>query len=229
MNLRLALASVLVVPLAGSVAFAQAPGEADLAPPGMAPAVVVASPPPPIRRLSVGLGIGGMDLAPHSAPDATTSYSMGQIAVRYLATRHLEIELALGGGQEQLEDGSPGYRELSQGVLALRWRFSPQRRWNWWLMAGMGSLAITGPEASDTEREAQTQSTLQFGVGLERRWNRFAIQAEMRVVGVAPNDTEDMPALAYPPNMGTVGTSPANDPYQGKKGGSFSISGNYYF
>ena len=65
---------------AASVAFAQAPGEADLAPPGMAPAVFVAPPPPPIRRLSVGLGIGGIDLAPHSAPDATTSFSLGQIA-----------------------------------------------------------------------------------------------------------------------------------------------------
>lgn len=243
MKLRL-IGFATLLAATSSTAYAQAPGEYEqINAPGMAPVVapaVVVTPPPRIRRWSVGLGIGSLDLAPHSAPDATTTYAVGSLSVRYLATRRLEVELAFAGGREQLEDGSEGYREVSQAVLALRYRFKPQRRWNWWLMAGMGSLAVTPIEASDEEREYATQSTLQFGVGIERRFRRFAIQAELRAVGVAPN--EDAPPMAYPdggPSPTEPGAGggmrlppyepPTSSPYEGKAGGQFSISGNYYF
>ena len=61
-------------------------------------------------------------------------------------------------------------------MLSLRYRFSPQRNWNWWLGAGMGSLAVTYGGDSDDAVDAAQQSTLQFAVGLERRWSRFALQ-----------------------------------------------------
>jgi hypothetical protein len=240
MKLPVVLASLFVA----TTAYAQAPGDytegtaADetVAAPGMvAPVVVVPTPPPPKpRRWSVGLGIGSLSLAPHSAPEVETEYGIGQIAVRYLATRHLEIELAFGGGTEKLDDGEEGNREVSQGVLALRYRFSPGRRWNWWLMAGMGSLAVTEREASKEQHDEAEQSTLQFGVGLERRWSRFALQLELRAVGVKAHDADEMPVggvvtdaggqMALPPEKD--GSYGAGD---GMSGGQLVFSGNYYF
>jgi hypothetical protein len=238
MKLPFVLASLFVA----SAAYAQAPGEYEegTGAPGMAPVVapVVAPtpPPPPVRRWSVGLGFGSMNLAPHSAPDAETQFGVGQLAVRYLATRHLEIELAVGGGREQLEDGEEGDREVSQGVLAVRYRFNPDRPWNLWLMAGMGSLAVTRHDATKQERDDAGQSTLQFGAGLERRWERFALQLELRAVGVKAHDDapESMPVggtvvtdtgMTVPPKEPLPPTS-AND---GMAGGQVVFSGNYYF
>jgi hypothetical protein len=238
MKLGLAFASLF----AASTAYAQAPGDyyEPTGAPGMAAPVVVepAPPPPKPRRWSVGLGFGSLSLAPHHAQDIETQYGIGQIAVRYLATRHLEIELAFGGGREQLEDGYEGNREVNQGVLALRYRFSPQRRWNWWVMAGMGSLAVTQHDASDDEREYASQSTLQFGAGLERRWTRFALQLELRAVGVAPHeDDEVMPVTGVVTDAGgnMMPLPPEKDPSvttnrgDGMSGGQIVFTGNYYF
>jgi hypothetical protein len=238
MKLRVTLASLLVA----STAYAQAPGEVyegDLAPPSMAPVAavpVVGARVAPVRRWSVGVGFGSMELAPHVAPDATTEFDIAQLYVRYRPWRHLELELALGGGSEfDMEDGSYRAREVSTAVLAVRYRFSPQRRWNWWLMAGMGSLAVTREGASDAEREEAHQSTLQFGAGVERRWSRFALQFEARAVGVAPHETdEDMPVrgnVEIAPG-GLMQPLPPSEPGRandGMKGGQFVFSGNYYF
>jgi hypothetical protein len=223
MKLGLVVAPLL---LAGT-AFAQAPGDyygdASVAPPGMAPAAPeYIPPPPPVRaqRWSVGLNVGNMGLAPHMQPDNETEFSLAQLALRYRPWRHLEIELVLGGGSEQAPDGYAGDRELSEAVLSLRYRFNPKRNWNWWLSAGMGSLAVTYVGASDEEHDAAQQSTLQFGVGLERRWSRFALQAELRAVGVAPNDTMDKCANAYDVCGGSR---------DGWAGGQFTLGGSYYF
>ena len=246
MKIGLVLASLVI---ATTSAYAQAPGEmedGDLAPPGMAPVTVVA-PTPPVRQLrwSVGLNLGSMNVAPHMQPENKSEFSVGQLALRYRPWRHLEIELALGGGQEKLPDGTDGGRQLSQSVLALRYRFNPNRPWNWWLMAGMGSFAVTNDGASDQERNDATQSTLQFGVGLERRWHHFALQVEIRAVGVAPQDQAtsgggDVMVTDVPPNSGTDTNTgvmqPPKDPptyttpsRDGWKGGQTTIGASYYF
>jgi hypothetical protein len=234
MKIGLALVSLV---LATTTAYAQAPGDyddGDLAPPGMAPVTVVAAPPPPVRQLrwSVGLNAGHLGVAPHMQPDNQSDFSIGQLVLRYRPWGHLEIELALGGGSEQLPDGTAG-RQVDENVLALRYRFSPNRPWNWWLMAGMGSFAVTNSGASEDEKAAATQSTLQFGVGLERRWRHFALQVELRAVGVAPNDTEM--SVATPPDPVTsTSTMPPKEPYSqttldGWKGGQTTIGASYYF
>ena len=91
-------------------------------------------------------------------------------------------------------------------------------------MAGMGSLAVTCVGASDEERDAATQSTLQFGVGLERRWSRFALQAELRAVGVAPIENGDDKIM--PVDGGPYTESYSRD---GWAGGQFTLGGSYYF
>ena len=234
MKLPVVLASLFVA----GTAYAQAPGgyyEEGATAPGMVEptAPIAPTPPPPKpRRWSVGLGVGSLSLAPHDAPDVETEYGLGQIAVRYLATRHLEIELAFAGGREKLDDGEAGDREVNQGVLALRYRFSPGRTWNWWLMAGMGSLAVTREGATEDERDYAQQSTLQFGAGLERRWSRFALQLELRAVGVKAHDVEDMPIrgeTTSPDGMALPPREPVYDAGDGMSGGQLVFSGNYYF
>ena len=238
MKLRVTLASLLVA----STAYAQAPGEevyeGELAPPSMAAPiaapVVVVAPVAPVRRWSIGLGFGSMELAPHVAPDAVTEFDIASLYVRYRPWRHIELELALGGGSEfDMENGSYQAREVSSAVLAVRYRFSPQHRWNWWLMAGMGTLAVTRQDASDEERDYANQSTLQFGAGVERRWSRFALQFEVRAVGVAPHEVEDgdMTSTVEVAPGGRMPLPPDSDgrTHDGMKGGQFVFSGNYYF
>jgi hypothetical protein len=216
---------------ASSVAYAQAPGDVEpsedaVAAPGMAPVVVVAAP-APVRRWSVGVGVGGLELAPHQAPDDTTSFDIGTIAVRYRAWRHLEIELAFAGGNES--DNANGYnadREISEAVLALRYRFNPHHHWNWWLMAGMGTLAITRKDATDDEREESNKSTLQFGVGIEHRWTQFALAFEARAVGVKRDEDDDGVVVDAANGMDPAMTTQSRD---GWAGGQFVFSGNYYF
>jgi hypothetical protein len=237
MKLPLVFASLFVA----TAAYAQAPGDAGTydeatSAPGMTEPVTIAPTPPPPRqrRWSVGLGVGSLSLAPHSNPDYPTEYAVGQLAVRFMPTRHLEIELAFAGGAEKLEDGTEGQREVTQGVASLRYRFAPGRRWNWWLMAGMGSLAVTQREASKEERDIAEQSTLQFGVGLERRWRRFALQLELRAVGVKATD-EAMPdvVVTEPSRPGDMSVPPKEPPTasynDGMAGGQLVFSGNYYF
>ena len=219
---------VLVPLLAAGSAYAQAPGDyysdGDVAPPGMAapvaPAIVAPAPPFRPQRWSVGLNVGSIGVAPHMQPENETDFAVSQLALRYRPWRHLEIELLLGGGSEQTQDGNVGDRELSEAVLSLRYRFSPTHNWNWWLSAGMGSFAVTYAGASNDQRDQATQSTLQFGVGLERRWTHFALSADLRAVGVAPND--DTTKLGMPVDGGYY-------MQDGWKGGQFVVGASYYF
>jgi len=227
MKLGLIVASLFVV----GTAYAQAPGEyEEVAPPGMAPPVAPAPPPPPPReqRWSVGLGVGSLGLAPHHDPENESHFSIGQLAVRWRPWRHLELELALSGGGEKLQDGTEGDREVGSGVLGLRYRFNPHARWNGWLMAGMGSLTVSYKDATDDERKALKQSTLQFGGGIERRWTHFALEAELRAVGVAPLENKDQPMTTVI-TTSTMTTPPPTTTVDGWKGGQLTISGNYYF
>jgi hypothetical protein len=228
MKIGLVVAPLL---LAGT-AYAQAPGDyygdGDVSPPGMAAPVApeYVAPVAPFRpqRWSVGLNVGSIGLAPHMQPDNETDFSLAQLALRYRPWRHLEIELVLGGGSEQTPDGYTGNREISEAVLSLRYRFSPQRNWNWWLGAGMGSLAVTYVGDSDEAVDAAQQSTLQFAVGLERRWSRFALQTELRAVGVAPNDGAEDVGM---PVRGTLNAPPVSR--DGWSGGQFTLGASYYF
>src|SRR5262245_30812092 len=159
------------------------------------------------------------------------------LAVRWRPWRHLELELALAGGSAKAaQDGATeSSRDVSEAVLGLRWRFNPQKKWNFWAMAGLGTLTIAPQGATKDERNALQQSTLQFGGGLERRWSRFAIDAELRAVGVAPIQNKDD---GNAPPMTTVATSPGATPpppsttsttVDGWKGLQLLISGNFYF
>ena len=119
--MKLAAAVVL---LAASTAYAQAPGETlpeVPAPPATDSIPVMAN------RWAVGMSVGSLSIAPKDSPDDKTQFGIGQLSLRYRATYHLELELAVGGGQQQLDDGSQGDLDVSTALLGVRYRFAAAR------------------------------------------------------------------------------------------------------
>ncbi|MBX3156712.1 MAG: hypothetical protein KF773_11970 [Deltaproteobacteria bacterium] len=213
---RLSLLATL--PLFASVpAFAQAPGETPVDAAPVAPAA------PPAYRFAVGLGIGGMGIAPTEDPEAKTDFSIGELALRYRATRHLELEVAIAGGRQTV-DGEEG--ELAVGTFSAgaRWRFAPERRWNWFVAAGLGAATIARHDATAEQRDATARPIGHVGVGVERRFRRLALQAELRLVGLGPVVVEDRADTAMSRAPVPAPASPGE-----LAGGRFTLGGSYYF
>src|SRR5262249_40724691 len=118
MHLR-TLALSLAPLFAASLARAQAPGEVApqiVVAPVVAPVVVaptptaaVVAPAPAVvpgnvicgggggesvmaNRWAIGFSVGSMSLAPDAAPDDKTAFAVGELALRFRATPHLELE-----------------------------------------------------------------------------------------------------------------------------------------
>jgi len=234
--LALSLASVF----ATSLAHAQAPGE--LAPQPLAPTCEAACggctqvETVMARRWSVGLSLGSMSLAPEGQPDNKTSFAIGELALRFRATPHLELELAVGGGRERTADNQDGDREVNQAALALRYRFRPEEAWNWFVMGGLGGASVVLHDATKQERDDAMQPLGMLGIGLERRFHSFALQAEARAVGLGERKDRSAPvpmpvpvvepgAMTSPPLVQTP-TTPASEK---RGGGSLTIGLSYYF
>lgn len=199
------------------------------------------------HRFAVGLNLGSASFAPEHSPDAKSDFAISELSLRYRATYHLEIELALTGGRQSLEDGSQGELAMGGGTLGLRYRFSPSSRWNWWLMGGIGETTIARHDATRSELDAAARPHGQLGVGIERRFQRFAIQAELRMTAVG--DRHDDETMAVPPVKGEPEPAPTNggggttvtpgtpqpiDPTytmapEKQSGGQFTIGLSYYF
>ena len=241
---RLVLASLFI----GATAYAQAPGDTDMQDGGGAPGQVApvaanpcggcpmaASAPRDVmaNRFVVGLSIGSFSLAPQASPDAKSDFGIGQLSFRYRATYHLELELALGGGQEQLMDGTAGDREVQMGSLGLRYRFAAAQNWNWWLMGALGEVSIASKGASDAERKDAQRPMGELGIGLERRFNHFALQAELRAAGTGQTRAErGVMTTTVGPNGANMAPPPLGTPSSSNdklSGGTFTIGASYYF
>jgi opacity protein-like surface antigen len=220
-------------------AYAQAPGE--VAPQAMpAPVVMVPAGPcagcirEPVmaNRWSVGLSVGSMGLNPKDSPDAKTNFAVGELAVRFRATPHLELALAFGGGGEKLSNNMDGQTEVSMGALQLRYRFMPEHHWNWYLMAGLGGASVTQKNATDQERQDAQRGMFQLGAGLEYRFQQFALGIELRGVGLsATKASQSAPTVMV--SGGTNGTNqppppPTTDSGQ-YSGGQLTLGASYYF
>lgn len=186
-------------------------------------------------RFSVGLSFGGVGLTPKDATTAT-QFGIGELALRYRLGRHLELELSGGGGQQSRSDGTQGSLVVTEGVLAARWHFRPERHWNWYVTAGLGALTVADQNASDQERNDATRPMGEFGVGVERRWRHLAIEAELRGIGVgATKGSQD--AMAAPAAKSGGGGTTTMAPPSGDlsnsdpsaSGGEFTVGASYYF
>lgn len=245
--LALAIASL---PLVVATARAQAPGE--VAPESAAPPAPVATNPcstsaaidPMARRWAISLGIGAFTVAPEDAPEGSEAeFKTTQIALRYRATRRLEIELALSGGRQVIDDDIEG--DLAHGtfMLGARYRFMPERKWNWWVSGGLGGTVIAHHTSDEDERAAAQRPAASLGIGIERRFRRLAIQAELKSFAIGPraDQTDDDAPVAMPPKPEPTDPGGGMEPYplppeptssgepEELRGASFSINLSYYF
>jgi len=256
---------VLLSPvLASATAYAQAPGEvvADpyyAQPPSETPVAPAATPyvsaaiSPMAHRWAVGLSFGGMGIHPEGdgydegTSDANEStFRIAELAIRYRASRRIEIELSLGGGREVVE-GSDGDTdgELAMGnvTVAARYRFRPEHKWNWWLMAGLGGTIVAPHVSTEEERDAATRPHGTFGIGVERRFRRFALRGVAMgepkgyEEGSSPPDVPDdrpvpvptEPVPDKPPQSATALTAGDSVSSPELGGGVFTIGASYYF
>jgi hypothetical protein len=235
---KLLVASLFVV---GSTAgaFAQTPGDyyGDASgAPGMVspqPVVIVTAPVRNVMadRWAVGLSIGGVTMAPDSAPDQKTQFDVGELALRFRATPHLELELAVGGGNEKLSDGTKGDNQVTLAALALRYRFAIESDWNWWIMGGLGQAVMDSKNVTDgMQIDADTRPMAELGVGLEHRWDHFALQAELKAVGMGERKGGyDQPVAVDVSGGPAGGTGPTSTTRDTLSGGSLTIGASYYF
>jgi hypothetical protein len=114
-------------------------------------------------------------------------------------------------------------------MLAARIRFRPEAAWNWFVMAGVGGASVTLHDATDQERSDATRPMAMLGIGLERRFRHFALQAEARAIGIGDKRGRmDEPAAVEAAPTATMTTAvPPVD--QKRSGGSLSIGVSYYF
>lgn len=214
---------VIVAPVVAPVIVAPpaAPAAAPAPPAPAAPAEVICRESVMADRWSVGFSLGSMSLAPDSAPELETQFAIGELALRFRATRRFELELSAGGGREQIGDRQ-GDLEVTAAALAGRFRFRPEAAWNWFVMAGFGGAAITRHDATDQEREEAFQPLGMLGVGIERRFRHLALQAEARAIGIGERtevETDD----------GTAEMSTVAQPEQTQAGGALTLGLSYYF
>lgn len=239
---------VVVAPVVAQPVVVAAPVVAAPSAPVAAPGIVPAAPVVPengcampcencresvmANRWAIGLSVGSMSLAPNSSPDDKTAFGVGELALRFRATPHLELELLAGGGREQTSDGMQGDLEVNTAALAARWRFRPEAAWNWFVMGGVGGASVTRHDATQQERSDANQPFAMLGIGLERRFRHFALQAELRGVGLGTSkkDAPADPPMAQPQSTGMTTTTlpPATADVQ-RSGGSLTIGLSYYF
>lgn len=211
-----------------------APGAAPVVAPGAAPGVAPAPAPeagceprPAVmdNRWAIGFSLGGMSIAPKDAPDAQTHFAVGELALRFRPTLHLELEGTIGGGRERTLDNMDGDLEVTTAALGLRYRFRAEEHWNWFVMGGLGIAAIASHNATSQERDDATQPMFELGIGTEYRFDHLALQAELRGfgLGAARSDSASIQATTGMP------VDPSTGANIQRSGGSLSVGVSYYF
>ena len=240
---RTLLAASLVIG-SSSVAFAQVPGDYSgpsgddgygapgmVQPQPMQPVVLVQQNPCSCldvmaNRWSVGLDIGSVSTQLANTANDPTNYDVGELSLRFRISPRFELEGVIGGGGEAQRDNNQGNRTIQTASLNARIRFNPYGHWNWFLMGGIGEVAMSYDGASKDEIDASRRPMVSLGVGLEHRWNQFALQAQLKFGAIGPTKNDQM--VATPQADGSVGYTSSNtdDTYTA---GTFTIGAGYYF
>jgi hypothetical protein len=201
------------------------PPPAYAAPPVAVPVVVVAAPAP--RRWGVGLHLGGMGVTSKREGDADeapeTEMGVVGLQLRFRLHRRWELELDLSAMQGDLS--GPGNTKRSSGAVILGGMFhiNPNSRWLWSVLLGVGGARdrIWYEKAGEEVTQARfAEGLVRLGVGLERRFDRWGLSAQLFGVGLERNDEE----LDGPEFVGRDGPVPERS-----SGGLFQLSANYYF
>lgn len=176
------------------------------------------------NRWSLGLSVGSLGLRQEHMNDSRTDFVVGELALRFRATRELELELTAGGGQEPDSHDRDSDLRVNTVMLAARYHFLPEAQWNWFLTGGVGVAAISREHATDDERKDAAQALGMIGVGVERRFEHFALQAELRGIGLARRDDDHSDAALM-----TTSVSPTTTTVPAQSGASLTAGLSYYF
>lgn len=197
------LAILAVVVLSSTPALAQTPGDT--------PVVVRAAEAP--RKLGLSLRVGALGLHPQATPEDHHDYAGAGLALSYRLTPRWGLELA-GEHFAESVDGEPTGVELGAASISATFHLRPRARWD---VYGIAGLDVVTRAAEGTDPVAFGGAHL--GAGVERRFRRFGLGAEVRALGLgaAPENAD-----AAPQKMDT-----ASD--DGLAGGQLSLAGTYYF
>ncbi len=207
-------------------AAAQAPGAPPhYAPPPGPPSTVVQQAAPAFRRWGIGAHLGGLGVISARDEDAENETEMGLVGVqlRYRLHRRWELELdvsAMGG-----ELAGPGDRRRTTGAVILGGMFhiNPDSRWLCSVLLGVGAARdlVWYEKDGDHVTEAEFIEGLgRIGFGLERRFDRWGIAAQLYAIGMARDEEE----LDGPDYIGRDGPVPEES-----SGALFQMVANYYF
>ncbi len=218
MNVTAGLAAVFTIAALPRLAAAQ---------PSAAEPVVIAAPAPE-RNWGIGLHLGGMGVHPEDddREEAHTELGGGGVQVRYRLAPRWELELDLSGyGENRRENDGDGLRRsVGMVVLGAMFHINPHSDWKWSVLAGIGGahdVLEAENKAGERRRVAEFSNGLfRLGIGLEKRWERFGLAAQLYGLAMERNEDE----LDGPDYAGE------DAPIARKQsGGLFQIVGNYYF
>jgi opacity protein-like surface antigen len=225
-------AALALLALDAAPALAQAPGNCECAAPPVVTITPIQTQGWQGQRFGVGLRLSSISLSPKSDPDSHADFAGGGLQLRYRINARWEIEGAIDGGREQLDDGSEGSTQLSIVTASAIFHLRPHHNWDVYALAGIGGAAAHA-EGMDPDAAPQFGAFV-LGAGVERRFRRFGIAAELRVIGLQPSEDDSDVAtdLALPEGSAGMLLPPIDDGSaadDGIAGGSFSLVGNYYF
>ena len=195
-------------------------------PPAVVPVVIVAAP-PRVRRWGIGLHLGGMgvesDADQGDAEAQKTDLGLVGVQLRFRLHRRWELELDLSHMEGELD--GPGGLTRSSGAVILGGMFhiNPDDRWLWSVLMGIGGARDRVWYEKEGDRVTQAEfaeGLFRLGVGLERRFDRWGLAAQLYGVGLE-RDEEELDGPAY---IGRDGPVPEHS-----SGGLFQIVANYYF
>jgi hypothetical protein len=233
----LKLASLLVAaPLLATAATASAGVEIvvgpSFAPPP--PVFVVAAAPQAFvnvmaRRWSVELGVGSMALTPSGNSAASQQFGIGELAIRFRATPRLELELAIDAGS--LSSNDTGDAQVTSTTLGVRYHMRPGRLWDWYVLAGIGGTEVTAADATQADQDAAMRTHIAAGIGLERRFGNFGINAELRVMALSATDADKSASTNLPPATAAAIAEPmsSSSTSDAETGAQLTVGASYYF
>jgi hypothetical protein len=192
--------------------------------PGAAPVPIAPAPAAPVaevphKRFAVGLTLGGMSLASTEDPENEVGLGGAGLELRWRFARRWEAAVTLAGLTGELDEAT--LRKTGSLRASMMFHLRPERRWNVYLIGGLGHLHTQIVDKNSEESLATlAEAEFHLGAGVERRWHRFSVGAELQLVGTRRDDeAHDGPAF--------VGTDRPVPPASG--GAMFNLKGAYHF
>ncbi len=182
-------------------------------------------------RWALGVHLGGVGLEPRNEDgDELTegdsdSIEMGAIGLQLRYKLHRRWELELAGTHMAGELGDTGAERHSGSLtLGVIFHINPDDNWIWSGLFGIGGTH----DQIMVEKNGEHVTTAEFsegharlGVGLERRFDRFGVEAQLYGIGFTRDD-DKLDGPAYEGREG--GPVPAHS-----SGGEILLLGNWYY